>query len=141
MWLWMDLTSFYVTYRTPIWLLNVERIFLTHAGPEFVYEAGTIMIVRMDFYGLKYSGAAFYAHLAKTLNEFGSCLPSWTLICGTVLRLNLTALSTISISCVILMLYFVYLTTWELRSERYRLSSNLKETRWSIPKYILGIKS
>ena len=43
----------------------------TRAGPEFGYEAGTIIIVMMALYGLKYSGAAFCAHLANNFNAIG----------------------------------------------------------------------
>ena len=48
----------------------LEKIW-TCAGPEFGSEAGTIMIVRNSLYGLKYRGAAFYAHLGETLHAIG----------------------------------------------------------------------
>ena len=60
-----------------IFSCNIQNAYLTDefreniwtcGGPEFVSEAGTIMIVRMTLYGLKFSGAAFRAHLEETLN-------------------------------------------------------------------------
>ena len=47
-----------------------EKIW-TRAGPEFGSESGTIMLIRKALYGLKYSGAAFHAHLAETLYDIG----------------------------------------------------------------------
>ena len=49
-------------YREKIW---------TRAGPEFGYEARTIIIVRMVLCGLKSISSAFYVHLTKTLNKIG----------------------------------------------------------------------
>ena len=49
-------------YREKIW---------TRAGPEFGYEARTIIIVRMVLCGLKSSGALFRAHLDEALNDIG----------------------------------------------------------------------
>ena len=46
----------------------------TYAGPEFGSEAGTIMYVRKDLYGLKSSGVAFEAHLIAMLHDIGSNL-------------------------------------------------------------------
>ena len=43
----------------------------TRAGLEFGSEAGTIMIFRKAFYGLKSSGAIFCVRFAKTLNYIG----------------------------------------------------------------------
>ena len=45
-----------------------EKVWIK-AGPEFGSEAGTNMIVRKALYGLKSSGAAFRAFLAKTLHD------------------------------------------------------------------------
>ena len=59
-----DINNAYLTdeCRDNIW---------TRAVPEFGSEAGTIMIVRMALCGIKSSGTAFRAHLAKPLNEIG----------------------------------------------------------------------
>ena len=43
----------------------------TIAGLEFGSEKGTPMIIRKALYGLKLSGAAFWAHLAETLHDIG----------------------------------------------------------------------
>ena len=43
----------------------------TRAGPEFESEESTIMIVKMAFYGLKSSGAAFRAKLVGVLHDIG----------------------------------------------------------------------
>ena len=43
----------------------------TSAGPEFGSEEGTIMIVKMELYGLKSSGAAFRTKLAGLLHDIG----------------------------------------------------------------------
>ena len=51
-----------------------EKIY-TIAGPEFGSERGKIMVVKKALYGLKSSGAAFRALLAKRLYEIGF-LPS-----------------------------------------------------------------
>ena len=47
-----------------------EKIW-TRAGPEFVSEEGTIMIVKMALYGLKSSGAVFRENLAIVLHDIG----------------------------------------------------------------------
>ena len=47
-----------------------EKIW-TYAGPEFGSKQGSIMFVRKVLYGLKSSGTAFRAHLAKTLHDTG----------------------------------------------------------------------
>ena len=47
-----------------------EKIW-TRAGPEFGSESGSIMIVKKVLYGLKGSGAAFRAHIAEKLHDFG----------------------------------------------------------------------
>jgi len=47
-----------------------EKIYTT-AGPEFGSEAGLTMLVKQALYGLKSSGAAFRAHLAKTISDIG----------------------------------------------------------------------
>ena len=49
-------------YREKIW---------TIAGPEFVSESRQPMIVVRELYGIKSSGAAFWALLAETLNDLG----------------------------------------------------------------------
>ena len=49
-----------------------EKIWM-YAGPEFGLEQGSIMFVKKVLYGLKSSGAAFRAHLAKTLHNIGFC--------------------------------------------------------------------
>ena len=41
------------------------------AGPEFVAEKGTIMLMKKELYGLKLSGAAFRAKLANKLHYMG----------------------------------------------------------------------
>ena len=81
---------------------------------EFGYEAGSIMIVRMALYGLNSSGAAFCANLANTLNEIGFLSTKPTLMYGTSLRLNPTALSTTITSRVTSTIYYVYHMTREL---------------------------
>jgi hypothetical protein len=48
---------------------NCREQIYTIAGPEFGSKAGSIMLVKKALYGLKSSGAAFRAHLAKTLYE------------------------------------------------------------------------
>ena len=52
-----------------------EKIW-TYAGPEFGLEQGSIMFMRKALYGLKSSGAAFWAHLAETLHDIGFCSTS-----------------------------------------------------------------
>ena len=47
-----------------------EKIW-SYAGPEFGSERGQLMIIKKALYGLKSSGAAFRAHLAKTLYSIG----------------------------------------------------------------------
>ena len=44
---------------------------LTHAGPAFGSECGSVMIVRKALYGLKGSGAAFRDHIAEKLHDIG----------------------------------------------------------------------
>ena len=43
----------------------------TRDGPDFGYEAGTIMIVKKSLYGPKSSSAELHAHLSETLNDIG----------------------------------------------------------------------
>ena len=47
-----------------------EKIY-TMEGPEFGSEGGLTMLVKEVLYGLKSSGAAFRAHLAKTITNIG----------------------------------------------------------------------
>ena len=49
-----------------------EKIW-TYARPEFGSEQGSIIFVMKALYGLKSSGAAFWANLAETLHEIGFC--------------------------------------------------------------------
>ena len=51
-------------YQEEIW---------TYAGPKFGSDQGSIMFMRKALYGLKSSGAAFWAHLAETLHDIGFC--------------------------------------------------------------------
>ena len=44
---------------------------MTIAGPEFGSDAGKLMVVVCTLYGLKSSGAAFRALLAKILYDIG----------------------------------------------------------------------
>ena len=48
-----------------------REIICTTAGPEFGSEEGSIMVVKMDIYGLKLSGAEFRANLASLLHNIG----------------------------------------------------------------------
>ena len=48
-----------------------QEMIYTTARPEFRSEAGNTMIVKKVLYGLKSSGAAFRAHLAKTIMDIG----------------------------------------------------------------------
>ena len=59
-----DIQNAYLTVncREKIWM---------YAGPEFGSERGTPMIIKKALYGLKSSGAAFWAHLAETLHDIG----------------------------------------------------------------------
>ena len=47
-----------------------EKVYVI-AGPEFGSDKGKVMIVRKALYGLKSSGAAFRALLAKTIFDMG----------------------------------------------------------------------
>ena len=50
---------------------NCHEKIWTYAGPEFGSEHDQPMIIRKALYGLKSSGAAFWAHLAETLHDIG----------------------------------------------------------------------
>ena len=47
-----------------------EKVYIV-AGPEFGFEQGSVMIVRMALYGLKSSGAAFRSKLASVIWDMG----------------------------------------------------------------------
>ena len=102
-----------------------EKIW-TRAGMDFGSEAGMITIFRKALYGLKSSGAAFYANLAETLNGIGlmSTKAEPDVWYFPVVKPN--GLSTMSTSCVTSMIYCVYHTTWALHSDKYRPSLNSK---------------
>ena len=49
-----------------------EKIW-TYTGHEFGLDQGSIIFVRKELYGLKSTGAAFWAHLAETLHDISFC--------------------------------------------------------------------
>ena len=46
-----------------------RELIWTTAGPKFGSEEGSTMVVKMDIYGLKYSGASFRAKLSSLLHN------------------------------------------------------------------------
>ena len=63
-----DIQNVYLTAdcREKIWM---------HAGPEFGFESGSIMIMKKALCGLNGSGATFRAHLAEKLHDIGFIPP------------------------------------------------------------------
>ena len=50
-------------------IVKCRELIWTMEGPEFGSEEGSIMVVKMDPYGLKSSGAAFRAKLESLLHD------------------------------------------------------------------------
>ena len=51
--------------------VKCRELIWTMAGPVFGSEEGSIMVVKMDIYGLKLSGSTFRAELASLLHNIG----------------------------------------------------------------------
>ena len=59
-----DIQNYYLTAKC-------RELIWTMAGPVFGSEEGSIMVVKMDIYGLKLSGSTFRAELASLLHNIG----------------------------------------------------------------------